>query len=68
MELSSLKNKKYQKGTFQAQKIIKKPTQRKFLIFGEMELFSVKLKKLLYFRRELSKLKKQTFYILCLFL
>ena len=38
----------FQEGTFRAQKI-KKPTQKKFLIFREMELFSPKLKKLLYF-------------------
>ena len=52
MELSSPKNKKFQEGIFRAQKI-KKTYFEKFLIFQEMELSSPKLKKLLYFRREL---------------
>ena len=41
----------------------KKPTLEKFLIFWEMEHSSSKLKKLLYFRRELAKLENQNFLI-----
>ena len=48
MEPSSHKIKKFQGGTFRAQKI-KKPTLKKFLIYREMELSSPKLRKLLYF-------------------
>ena len=48
MELFSPKNKNFHEGTFRAGKI-KKNTLKKFLIFQEMELSSLKLKKLLYF-------------------
>ena len=48
MEFSSLKNKKFEEGTSELEKI-KKPTLKKILIFREMELFSPKLKNLLYF-------------------
>ena len=37
----------------------KKPALKKFLIFQEMEISSLKLKKLLYFRTELTKPEKQ---------
>ena len=47
MEFSSPKIKKIQEGTFRARKI--KNTLKKFLIFWGMELFSPKLKELLYF-------------------
>ena len=68
-ELSSLKNKKFQKGFFQARKV-KKPTLKNFLIFREMELFCSQTKKLLYFflcfRRELAKSEKKSSYIFLL--
>ena len=49
MELSSLKNKTFQKVTFQAQKIKEKNTLEKYLIFREMELSSFKLKNIFAF-------------------
>ena len=58
MEILNFKIKKFQQGTFYARKV-KKPTPKKFLIFWEMELASLKLKKLLYFRRKLAKPEKQ---------
>ena len=59
MELSSLKNKKFKEGTFQAQK---KTVHEKFLIiFREMELSSLNFKNFLYFRRELESLKLKKF-------
>ena len=58
MELSSLKNKKFKEGTFQAQK---KTVPEKFLIFREMELSSLNFKNFLYFRRELESLKLKKF-------
>ena len=48
MELSSPKIKKLKEGTFRAQNV-KKPTLKKLLIFWEMELFSPKFRKRLYF-------------------
>ena len=41
----------------------KKNTLKKFLIFREMELSSLKLKKLLYLKRELAKPENQKFLI-----
>ena len=49
IELSSSTNKKLQERTFRAQKIKKKPTLKKFLIFWKMELCSPKIKKVLMF-------------------
>ena len=64
-ELCSLKNKKVQEETFRVRKI-KIPALKKFLTFWEMELSSLKLKRLLYFRRELAKPEKQKFLIFLL--
>ena len=60
MELSIPKIKNFQEGTFWAQKTKKKPFLEKIFIFQEMELSSLKLEKLLYFRRELDKVWKTT--------
>ena len=38
----------------------RKTRSKKILIFREMEIYSLKLKKLFFFRRELSKPEKQT--------
>ena len=62
MKLSSTKLKKFQEGTFRLRKI-KKPTLKKFLILRGVEPSSLKLKKLLYFRRKFTKPKKQKFLL-----
>ena len=61
MELSSLKNKTFQKVTFQAPKIKEKNTLEKYHIFRKMELSSFKLKNIfcfLCFRRKFAKPEK----------
>ena len=53
----------YPEWTFQARKLKKPTLKKKSQIFREMEISSPKLKKLLYFRRELAKPEKQISYI-----
>ena len=64
MELSSHKNRKFQKVTLWAQKL-KKPTLKNF-IFQEMEFPSLKLETFLYFRREHAKPENKKFHMFCL--
>ena len=53
----------FQEVTFWARKIKNKSTLKKLLIFGKMELSSSKLKKLLWFRKELTRPENQKFLI-----
>ena len=45
----------FQEVTFRTQKMKKKPTLKKFIIFQEIELSSTKLKKLLIFQERTCK-------------
>ena len=62
MELSCLKFKKFQERIFRARKM-RKSTMKKFLIYKEIELSSLNLKKLPCFMKELAKLEKSTSHI-----
>ena len=62
MKFSSLKNKKFQEVTFQASKI-KETNSGKFLVFQEMERFSLQVEK--GFLQSLKNKKKMS-YIFCL--
>ena len=64
MDISGPNLKKLLSGVnFPSSKVKKTHSEKKSQIFREMEISSPKLKKLLYFRRELAKPEKQISYI-----